>query len=71
MALDQLLGILQWATLINLILLAAWGLMMLFAQDAIFRLHAKMIPLTREPFNAIHYGGPRAKKPPWLCCVKF
>ncbi len=44
-------------TVINYAVLIIWFLALIFARDAIYRMHAKWFKLSVESFDAINYGG--------------
>ena len=46
-----------WSTLLHFGLLFIWFFFFVFAHDWVFRLHGKWFQLSREQFDAIHYGG--------------
>ena len=48
---------LLWCTVLNYGLLIYWYLVLLIAHDWIFAMHGKWFHLSRERFDAIHYGG--------------
>jgi len=53
---------LLWCLIINYGILLVWFLVFLLAHDWLFRLHGRWFPLSRDTFNAIHYGGMAAYK---------
>ena len=57
MSLDILRHFLQWCTLINIVILLWWFLWFIFAHDWLMNFHGKWFRLSREQFDAIHYGG--------------
>ena len=48
---------LAWCSVINLILLAWWGLFFFFAHDWTYRMHSKWFQIPVEKFDSIHYTG--------------
>jgi len=57
MTLEILRDMLGWCTLINIGILLYWWLMIVFAQDWVYRMHTKWFQISRETFDAIQYGG--------------
>jgi hypothetical protein len=53
----HLSSLLLYSTLINYAILFVWFLAIVVARDALFRLHTKWFRLSRDAFEAIHYGG--------------
>ena len=53
---------LAWCAVINLGLLLWWFLFLTVAHDWTYRLHGKWFKMSRETFDAIHYGGMAAFK---------
>ena len=53
---------LAWCAVINLGLLLWWFLFLTVAHDWTYRLHGKWFKMSRENFDAIHYGGMAAFK---------
>ena len=49
--------VLAWCSLFNLAILIVWYLAFLMAHDAIYRIHSKWFSLSKETFDAFHYGG--------------
>lgn len=62
MTLEILRELLGWCFVLNLVLLSSWFLMITFGGKAIYRIHSRMIPVSEEHFNAIHYAGISAYK---------
>ena len=54
---DTLRSFLGWAALLNYAVLIAWFAAFKLAGDALYRLHARWFRITRETFDALHYGG--------------
>jgi hypothetical protein len=48
---------LLWCTLINYGILLVWFLVFVLAHDAIHRIHGRWFRVSREQFDALHYGG--------------
>ncbi len=57
MTVDILLGVLGWGAIINMGLLLWWFLVLIFAQDWVYRIHSLWFDIPVEKFNAIHYAG--------------
>lgn len=53
---------LLWSLGLNYGLLLVWFLVLVYAHDWIYRLHARWFRLSRETFDAMHYGGMVAYK---------
>jgi hypothetical protein len=62
MDLASLKTFLAWTTVLNYIVLTAWFGAFLVARGWLFRLHTRWFHLSREGFDAIHYGGMAAYK---------
>ena len=56
MTLATLQSLLGWCAVINLALLSVWFLLYVLAKDAMYRLHSRWFALSRERYEAIHYG---------------
>lgn len=57
MSIEMLIKFLGWSAVINIGLLFWWGLIIVFAHDWTYRVHSKWFYLSKERFDAIHYGG--------------
>jgi len=57
MTIDILRNFFLWCWIINMGLLLWWYLFFTLAHDWMYRLHGKWFKLTKESFDAIHYGG--------------
>ena len=57
MDIQILLKILAWCAVVNICLLLLWTFFILVMGDFTFNLHRRFFALSREAFNAIHYGG--------------
>lgn len=58
MTLEKLRSLFGWCTVINIALLLLWSAAFLFAHDWMYRMHGQTgFMLTREVFDAMHYGG--------------
>lgn len=57
MTLEIIRDVLGWSTIINSAFLIAWLLMILFGRGFIYRMHTRILPMSEERFNAIHYAG--------------
>ena len=49
--------VLAWCSLFNLVILMGWYFGFLMAHNAIYRIHSKWFSLSKETFDALHYGG--------------
>lgn len=54
--------ILIWALVVNYAVLLVWFGAIVFAHDRVYRLHTRWFRLSRETFDALHYGGMAAYK---------
>ena len=57
MTIDVARSSLLWCTIINYGVLLVWFLVFVFAHDGIERVHGRWFRLSREQFDALHYGG--------------
>ncbi|MCW1957342.1 MAG: hypothetical protein KIH64_002095 [Mycobacterium sp.] len=62
MALTTLRDVLIWSLVFNYVILLVWFGALVLAHDRIYRLHTRWFALSRESFDAIHYGGMAAYK---------
>jgi len=62
MSLTTLREILIWSLVINYGILLVWFAVFGQAHDWLYRLHTRWFHLSRETFDAIHYGGMAAYK---------
>ena len=60
--LEALRQILIWSLVFNYAVLLVWFAALVFAHDWIYRLHTRWFQLSRESFDALHYGGMAAYK---------
>ena len=44
-----------WCAIINIAMLTWWFLIIMFAQNLVYRFHSKWFAMPRETFTAIHY----------------
>ena len=49
--------LLIWSLVFNYVILMVWFVALTVAHDAVYRLHSRWFALSRETFDAIHYGG--------------
>lgn len=49
--------ILIWSLVVNYVILLVWFAAIVFGHDRVYRLHTRWFHLSRESFDAIHYGG--------------
>jgi hypothetical protein len=58
MTLEKLKSLFGWCTVINVALLLVWSALFLLAHDWMYQMHGQFgFKLTREGFDAMHYGG--------------
>jgi hypothetical protein len=57
MTIELLTRFLAWCSVVNIGLLMLWFIAVIFFKGLVFNLHNKLFSLSRETFNAIHYGG--------------
>jgi len=57
MTIDVARSFLLWCTIINYGVLLVWFLVFVLAHDGIERVHGRWFRLSREQFDALHYGG--------------
>lgn len=62
MAMTTLRDVLIWSLIFNYIILMVWFAAFTLAHDWMYRLHSRWFRLSRETFDAIHYGGMSAYK---------
>ena len=62
MTVETVRDVFAWCTVINLGLLLWWFLFFTMAHDWTYRFHSKWFKISRETFEAIHYGGMGAFK---------
>ncbi len=55
--LSALRTILIWSLVVNYVVLLVWFGAIVTAHDWVYRLHTRWFKLSRESFDAIHYGG--------------
>ena len=55
--LHALREILIWSLVVNYVILLVWFAAIVFAHDWVYRFHTRWFHLSRESFDAIHYGG--------------
>lgn len=55
--LTALRTILIWSLVVNYVVLLVWFAAIVFAHDWVYRLHTRWFRLSRETFDALHYGG--------------
>jgi hypothetical protein len=49
--------VLIWSLVFNYVILLVWFIALTVAHDGVYRLHTRWFTLSRETFDAIHYGG--------------
>jgi len=57
MNVEKFRGFLGWCALINMVLLLFWMLWLLLGHDFVYRVHGKLLNISVEQFDAIHYTG--------------
>ena len=57
MTFELIRDIFGWCALINIGLLACWGLMFFLMPGFIFNIHSRLFRMEREEFDKIHYIG--------------
>lgn len=57
MDLSTLQHVLIWALAINFVILLIWFAVFSLAHDWLYRSHTRWFQLSRESFDALHYGG--------------
>ncbi len=57
MTVTTLRDILIWSLVFNYVILLVWFVALAYAHDWVYRLHTRWFALSRESFDAIHYGG--------------
>ena len=62
MTIDAFQEFLIWSTVINMAFFLWWFGWFVFGREYIYRMHTKWFLLSRERFNAIHYGAMAAYK---------
>ena len=46
-----------WSLVFNYVILMVWFIALTVAHDGVYRLHTRWFQLSRETFDAVHYGG--------------
>jgi len=54
---EAIRSFLLWCAVINYGILLLWFLVFVFAHGWMYRLHGRWFQLSREQFDALHYGG--------------
>lgn len=57
MTATTLRDVLIWSLVFNWVILLVWFAALTLAHDRVYRLHTRWFALSRETFDAIHYGG--------------
>ena len=57
MSASTLQHVLIWSLVVNYVVLLAWFAALTLAHDWVYRLHTRWFQMSRETFDAIHYGG--------------
>ena len=56
-ALEDWSQILLWCFLMGLAAMLFWVAALFFAGDLAYAVHSRVVPITREQFNMVHYSG--------------
>ena len=56
-ALHAVARVLMWCVLLSGAILLLWFCMLAFAGEWVYRMHSQFIPVSREHFAFVHYGG--------------
>lgn len=62
MTVTTLRDVLIWSLVFNYVILMVWFIAITVAHDWVYRLHTRWFSLSRDTFDAIHYGGMAAYK---------
>jgi hypothetical protein len=57
MSIEAAREVLLWCTIIDYGVLLVWFLAFVFAHDWLHRMHGRWFHLSRDQFDALHYGG--------------
>jgi len=57
MTIESARHFLLWCTVMDYGVLLVWFVVFVFAHDAMQRIHGRWFQLSREQFDALHYGG--------------
>ncbi len=57
MTITTLRDLLIWSLVFNYVILMVWFIAITVAHDGVYRLHTRWFGMSRETFDAIHYGG--------------
>jgi hypothetical protein len=57
MSIDTLREAMLWSLVINYGVLLIWFAAFTLAHDRLYRLHSRWFAVSRETFDALHYGG--------------
>ena len=57
MTIEVARSFLMWCTIANYGILLVWFIVFALAHDVIHRVHARWFHLSRDQFDALHYGG--------------
>lgn len=57
MAIELLQKMLAWSLVINYSLLLLWFVFFIFMHDFVYKIHSKWFKISKETFDAMHYGG--------------
>jgi hypothetical protein len=68
MTIDVTRTFLMWCTIVNYGILFVWFGVFVFAHDLMQRIHGRWFDLSRNQFDALHYGGMSIFK---ICIMLF
>jgi hypothetical protein len=57
MTMTTLRDLLIWSLVFNYAILMVWFIALTVAHDGVYRLHTRWFALSRQTFDAVHYGG--------------
>ena len=57
MSVEWVRNVLFWCMVLNVVILWTWLLAFVLAHDSMHRVHGRWFHLSREHFDALHYGG--------------
>ena len=57
MTIEVTRSFLMWCTIVNYVILIVWFLVFVFAHDVMLRIHGRWFHVSRDQFDALHYGG--------------
>jgi len=57
MTIQTLQSFLAWSLVVHFSVLLLWVWMMKYANEYVYRIHTYWIPISKDSFNVMHYGG--------------